>query len=299
MKELLFGFLVKTLNMTNEQLAELLYKKSDDGKLTEELNEAAISQLLQLDTERVNKLKPDTKGIFDNGYKKAQSEVAAQWEKSLREKFGVDAESALQGDGLLDAIKAAMADTTNKPDKIKVSKEYLELESLMKKTVTDLETKYKGEIEQMQAGHKREQTWNQVASHIRTALQGLNPVLPTDQAKADRLVNLFMSEFRDFDFEPDAANGGYIPMKDGARIQDNHGYARNLSDLVKERAETMFDFKEQGAAGNAGNQNGGGNRTVNTRFKDESDYLTQYNSAPDSAAKTALYEAWQAQTQAN
>lgn len=299
MKELLFGFLAKTLNMAPEQLAELLYKKSDDGKLTEDLNDGALAQLLQLDTDRVGKLKPDTKEIFNNGFKKAESEISGKWEKSLREKFGVDAESALQGDGLLDAIKAAMADTTNKPDKIKVSKEYLELESLMKRTVAELEAKHKGEIEHMQAGHKREQTWNQVASHIRTALQGLNPVLPADQAKSDRLINLFMGEFRDYDFEEDAANGGYIPMKDGARIQDNHGYARSLSDLVKERAETMFDFKEQGAAGNAGNQNGGGNRTVNTRFKDENDYLKQYNSAPDSAAKTALYEAWQAQTQAN
>lgn len=282
--------------MSPEQLAELLYKKSDDGKATEEFDDAALAQLLALDTERVNKLKPDTKAIFDNGYKKAQSEVAAQWEKTLREQFKVDAENSLQGEALVEAIKAAMADSGAKPDKIKVSKEYLELEASMKKALKEADDGYKAKIAEMEAGYKKEQVWGQAASLIREALQGLNPVLPADTAKADRLINLFMSEFREFDFEPDPV-GGLIPTKGGERVQDKHGYARNLSDIVKERAEAMFDFREQEAAGNAGNKNGPPAR-LGVRFKDEAEYLRQYAAAPDAAAKNTLYEAWKAQAQA-
>ena len=108
MKDIFLGFLSKSLNIDNEQLADLLYKKSDDGTLTDDVNENALQTLLQLDAERVQKLKPNTKEYFDNGYKKGQSEVASQWEKRLREKFGIDPDGQLQGDALTDAIKAAL-----------------------------------------------------------------------------------------------------------------------------------------------------------------------------------------------
>lgn len=297
MKDILIGFLAKTLNMAPEQIAELLYKKSDDGKLTDETTDDALAQLLALDAERVNKLKPDTREIFNNGFKKAESEISAKWEKSLREKFGIDAENKLQGDALTDAIKAAMADAGMKPDKVKVSKEYLELEASMRKALADKEAEFKAQVEQIKREAEREKTWTSASGEIRNAVMALNPILPSDPAKAARLLDLFAAEFRGFDYEPDP-EGGFIPMKDGQRIQDAHGYARKLADLVKERAAAMFDFKESEPAGNAGNKNGNGGRSINQKFKTEAEYLEAYNSAPDFAAKDALYKAWAAQ-QAN
>jgi hypothetical protein len=63
MKDVLIAFLVKTLNLTTEQVAELVQKKSDDGKITEELLPDALEKLLAKDAERVSSLKKgvDTK----------------------------------------------------------------------------------------------------------------------------------------------------------------------------------------------------------------------------------------------
>lgn len=294
MEELLLGYLGKTLNMPAEQLAELLYKKSDDGTATTDLAEDALSKILALDAERVQKMKPNTKEYFDNGYKKAQGEVSAQMEKMLRAKFGIDAEGQLQGEALADAIKAALSDQSQKPEKVKVHPEYLALERQMREALEAQKSEFEKQVEAMKSEAEREKTWGSVSSSIRDALMSLNPVLPADTAKADRLINLFMQEFRGFEYHRDE-NDGFLPIKDGNRVQDAHGYPRKLADLVRERAEQMFDFAAQPPAGNAGNQNGG-SRTVTRTFKDETDfYKAQAEAGNDPAKLKEIASAWRAQ----
>lgn len=294
MKDIFLGYLSKTLNLDAEQLADLLYQKSDDGNLTDELTDNALQALLAMDAERVQKIKPDTKAIFDNGYKKAQSEVAESWEGLLRQKFGVDADKQLRGEALADAIKAAMTTEGIKPDKIKTAPEYLALEVAMKKAIEDQKNEYENRIKNLESGFTREKTWAEVSAHIREAVTSLNPVLPADQAKANRLLDLFLQEFKGYEYQRDE-QGGYLPLRDGQRVEDAHGYARKLSDLVKERAEQMFDFREQQPAGNAGNQNKPNANGVNVRFKSEAEYFERYAQAASSEEKAALYKAWEAQ----
>lgn len=295
MKDILFGFASKTLNMDTEQLAELLHKKSDDGTLTDDVNENALQTLLQLHAEHVQKIKPNTKEYFDNGYKKGQSEVASQWEKRLREKFGIDPDGQLQGDALTDAIKAALSDASAKPEKIKTHPEYLSLEAAMRKQAEELKAQYEAELEKQKSAFTREQTWGQASSVIRQAIKGLNPVLPSDQAKAEKMLELFVNtHFRDFDYQPDG-NGGWVVLKDGQRVENQHGHVKALNDLVRETAESYFDFHAQKPAGNAGNQ-GGNNGAVRTTFKDENDYFSQRAAAGGDREKLKqLADAWKAQ----
>lgn len=299
MKDIFLGFLSKSLNIDNEQLADLLYKKSDDGTLTDDVNENALQTLLQLDAERVQKLKPNTKEYFDNGYKKGQSEVAIQWEKRLREKFGIDPDGQLQGDALTDAIKAALSDASAKPEKIKTHPEYLSLEAAMRKQAEELKAQYEAELEKQKSAFTREQTWGQASSVIRQAIKGLNPVLPSDAAKAEKMLELFVNtHFRDFDYQPDG-NGGWVVMKDGQRVENQHGHVKALNDLVRETAESYFDFHAQKPAGNAGNQ-GGNNGAVRTTFKDENDYFSQRAAAGGDREKLKqLSDAWKAQAGAS
>lgn len=293
MKDLLVAFLGKTLNLPAEQLAELLYKKSDDGSLTDDLNEGALNQLLAMDSERVNKLKPDTKEFFNNGYKKAEVEVSSKWEKTLRDKFGVDAEGQLKGDALADAIKAMVADTTMKPEKVKLSAEYLALEKQMREQVEATKSEYEKQIEAMKAEAGREKVWGAASEEIRNALRALNPVLPSDPTKANRMVDLFLREFKDFEYQQD--EGGFIPLKDGKRVEDAHGYPRKLADLVKERADQMFDYAAP-AGGNAGNRNEPGGKTITQTFKTEKDfYEAQAAAAGDPAKLKEISTAWKAQ----
>ena len=61
MESILTGFMSKTLNLTNEQLSEMLYNTGEDGEKS--LKDNAIDVLLQADAERVNKLK-DKRRIY-------------------------------------------------------------------------------------------------------------------------------------------------------------------------------------------------------------------------------------------
>ena len=295
MKELLIGFLSKTLNLDTERIADLLFKKDADGKPTDEVATDAITHLLAADAERVQKLKPDTKEYFDNGYKKAQAEIAAKWEKLIREKTGVDPEGKLQGEALVDAVKAASASQSADPDKVKTSAEYLELERRMRAELGTLKETYEKQIAEIQTGYEKQQIWAKASGRIREIAREKFD-LPADQAKADALLDLFLHRFSDLEFQPDTSEG-FIPIKGGKRLENQHGHARALAEVVEEYGKTVFDPKKSGG-GNAGNQNNGG-RSANMKFKDENDYLKQYSEAPTPEAKAALYQAWQAQTAEN
>lgn len=118
--ELLLAYLGKTLNLPSEEVAELLYKKSDDGTLTDQLNETALESLLAKDAERVQALKgsADTKQVFDNGYKKGQKEALEQLEKTVRAEFKADVDK--QGIDLVKHVVAQAAKTKLGDDEVKV-----------------------------------------------------------------------------------------------------------------------------------------------------------------------------------
>jgi hypothetical protein len=298
MKELVMGLLSKTLNLDADKLAEILFKKSDDGEITDELNEDALKEVLRLDAERVSKIKPEpanTKEIFDNGHKKAEKEVSEKWESDLRKQFGVDAEGKLKGDALITAIKTAVADQGNKmePDKVKLSKEYLDLEASMQEALKTQKSEYEGRLNEIEATHKKQQSWASVEKVIREEFKALNPILPTDAHKANNQIEAFLQLFKDYDYQPDEESG-FLPMLEGKRVEDEHKHAVKLAALVKAKAEQRFDFNAQPPAGNAGNQNGG-TKAVTIKFKNENEYLGKYNEATTPEAKAALYEAWTAQ----
>lgn len=294
MKDQFLGYLSKTLNLDNEQLAELLYKKSDDGTLTDEVADNALLELLRLDAERVQKIKPNTKEFFDNGYKKAQSEVSERWEKTLRDKFGIE-QADLKGDAILDAILSRQSESGMKPEKVKTHPEYLALEAAMRKREAELQDQYAAEVEKVKSEFTREQTWQSVSKEIRNTVMGLNPILPSDAAKADRMLSLFLeNNFRAYEYAPDGS-GGFIVMKDGQRVENQHGHVKALQDLARESAEMYFDFNAQKPAGNAGNSGGNGGGTNTLSIKTEADfYAARAAAAGDPAKLKAVSEAWRA-----
>lgn len=297
-KEILIAFLGKTLNRPAEQIAPLLYKKGDDNEtLTEEISDTALDELIRLDADRVAKLKPNTKEFFDNGYKKAEAEVAAKLEKTLREKFGVDTEGRLKGDALTDAIKAAMAEkqgATMTTDEIKLHPDFLAMERRYKKEMEEKEAAHLKQMEELQTTFTREKSWADWSGRIRQAFKSLNPVLSKEAARAEAQVELFVNtHFRDYDFKP-TDDGRLLVMKDGARVDNAHGHPLYLDDLVKQTAERLYDFEAQPPAGNAGNNNDG-KPTVKVRFKDENEFLEKYANAATPEEKRALGDAWSLQ----
>jgi hypothetical protein len=207
----------------------------------------------------------------------------------------VDAEGKLKGDALITAIKTAVADQGNKmePDKVKLSKEYLDLEASMQEALKTQKAEYEGKLNEIEATHKKQQSWASVEKVIREEFKSLNPILPADAHKANNQIEAFLQLFKDYDYQPDEESG-FLPMLEGKRVEDEHKHAVKLAALVKAKAEQRFDFNAQPPAGNAGNQNGG-TKAVTIKFKNENEYLGKYNEATTPEAKAALYEAWTAQ----
>ena len=87
--ELLRAYVSRTLNMDNDQVAELV--KTDDK---ESLKENALDLLLEKDVSRVDKLKGkgDTTEAFNNGHKKGTNEALGKLEKEAKETFEISKE---------------------------------------------------------------------------------------------------------------------------------------------------------------------------------------------------------------
>jgi len=148
-KELLIAFLAATLNLPTESVAEVLYKKSDDGT-GEVLQENALDALKTLDKERVAKLKPDTKVFFDNGYKKAQAEVSAKYENLIREKTGVQTDEV--GEDLIVAAISHIAKPNKLDDeKVKTHPIFLQHEKTWKEKLENETKERESAIEAMKS----------------------------------------------------------------------------------------------------------------------------------------------------
>jgi len=293
-KEILSAFLGATLNLQSDKLAEILYKKADDGSVTDQLNEGILDTLKKLDTERVGKLKPDTKQFFDNGYKKAQAEIATNWEKLIREKFGVESEAT--GEELL----AAALEKVSKPsklddDKVKTHPLFLALE---KKAIEDLKAaKAEGQTaletfkKEMQTGQRR----SLAQAKAKDILLSMKPVLEDDAMIANTRISDFLREFEALEYET-LEDGGLLPMKDGKRMENEHAHPVDFETLTKQIAARRFKFQVQDPKGNGGNKNEpgqGGNAKPVAVPKNETELWAAYNSTKDGAEQKAILDAWE------
>ena len=295
MKETFLAFLGKTLNIAPDRLAEVLFKKSDDGTPTEELNDGVLDTLVKLDVERVAKLKTDTKPFFDNGYKKAQSEVSEKWEKAIREQFGIS--EHLTGEELL---TAAVEKSTKTPkledDKVKAHPLYLKLEKQYSEELKAAKEAGDMALNDYKAGVERQTRLASVQGEARKILLSRKPVLSADPVKQENQIRFFLQQFGDYDFET-MDGGGWLPMKDGKRVENAHKHPVTLEELVGNFAEQYFDFQVQDPKGNAGNGNpaggngGGGSRTTSP-YKSKDEFETAYWAEQDPKKRSEMAAAF-------
>lgn len=287
-KELLLAYLGVTLNLSPERIAESLYKKSDDGILTDEIQEGAIDALKSLDKERITKIKPDTKEFFNNGYKKAQVEISQKWEKLIREKTGAD--EALEGEELLLAGLEKVAKPKLEDDKVKLhplfisrEKELLALAETYKLEGANALEEFKGQQTKMQ----RVQSAQNKAKDI---LLSMKPVLEAEQRVADRRIKNFLNEFAGFDYEE--VDGELIPIKDGKRLENEQFHPVSFEKLVKDSAAENFLFQVQDAKGNGGNQNQDQQQRAAPvgKYATQKDFEDAYYKETDQAVKTKMAE---------
>lgn len=299
MSDILNGFLQKAYNLPENEVAEALYPKSDDGTYnTTVLKEDALDKLLQFDAARVANLsKPvDTTEVYNKAVKKTEAEVHGTWEKRLRDAYpAVDPDKKLKGEDLLNAVKAAQQQSSSyNPDQIKKTDEYLLLERQMREALEAKEQELSTRVQEIQTQFQRQQVWGDMSKVIREKFMGLNPVLPEDQAKAQRQVDDFVLKFKDYEWQK-TEDGRILPLQNGQRINNQHGHAMFLEDLVAGTGNLYFDFKKQEATGQAGNENG--RSAITIVFKNDDDFMARYNAESDPKKKEELAAAYEAQQQ--
>jgi len=256
MKTIITGLLSKAYNFDNGKIAELF--KDGETELSEDQQKEILQKLLDEDAKRVEAIKKsvDTKPAFQDGFKKAKSEVLTDFEKELKEKFGL--ESDKMGLELVEELVSKKSeggqggDLTE--DAIKRSKVFQDMESNLKKQITNVKTEYETKINEIQDGYKAEQTFSNVSQKALQIFNGLNPILPQNKTVADNQVKIFVNSLKDFKF--DVQDERIVVMdKDGKVLEDGHGNSRSFEDIVKETASGLFEFKANN--GGSGSGNGG------------------------------------------
>ena len=284
--------------------------KLDDGKIGEILNaenateDSVIKELLEIDTERISKIKPQTpkRETFQDGYAKAKKEVLSDFEKQLKETF--ETESEKTGLDLITEILTAKTSEAGKKgqltdDDVKKHPIYQAAEKSFKKQLSDKETEYKTKLTEVENAAKKAQTFASVKDNALAILEGLNPIYAKNPKVANTIKNQFLNELQGFEFERQA-DGSWLVTKDGKIVEDGHGHSKSFEDIIKETSESYFEFQENNGGQNAGNENkdngSGGNVTV-PKFKNqaEADAYAANESIPLEQRIKALDEYAQAQ----
>ena len=256
MKTIITGLLSKAYNFDNGKIAELF--KDGETELSEEQQTEILNKILEIDAQRVENIKKsvDKKDAFQDGFKKAKSEVLTDFEKGLKEKFGIESDKT--GLELIEEVVSKKSeggqggDVTE--DAIKRSKVFQDMESNLKKQVTTVKTEYETKINEIQDGYKAEKTFSNVSQKALQIFNGLNPILPQNKTVADNQVKFFVNTLKDFKF--DVQDERIVVMdKDGKVLEDGHGNSRSFEDIVKETASGLFEFKANN--GGSGSGNGG------------------------------------------
>ncbi len=297
MKQLI-EFLSKTLNMDADRLAEILYKKSDDGTTSEELNEDILPKLLDLDKGRIAKIKEEGKGSFDNGYKKAQKEISEQWENRIKTAFELETDAV--GEDLLTAIKekAGSGGKTSTDEDVKKHPMYLSLE---RKYLADLKAaKEEGEksLEDFKKQMSASELKNLAKSIAKEKLISKKPVLEDDAGIAETRIQDFLRELESYDYQK-LDDGKLLPIKDGKRLENDHSHPIDFDALIETVASRRFKFEVQDPKGNGGNKNdpnGGKKDPVKFTGKvpaNEDELLRAYSAITDPAERAELMKAYE------
>lgn len=292
MSNLLIEFFGKTINIQPESISELLYKKNEDGTPSSEYHENALENLLNLDRERVAKLKQIDNADIVKYKKIGKAEALTAFEASLKEAYQIEGD--LKGDDLINAIIAKKAGSQLDEDKIKVHPLYMSVESRKNKELADLRTELEGQLQAVKSEYAQKEIFSRLDKDALDAFYKMEPILPSDPVKAANQRNIYLEKLRTLEWQD--VNGEMVAIKDGKRLEDQHGNPMKAAQIYKKIAEDYFEFPKQGAKGTAGNNNGeggeGGAGPTKVPTNDQ-EFNTQYFSCKTAEERTAVAAAYE------
>jgi hypothetical protein len=236
-KQILTNYLTKTLGKSDAEISEMLFKKSDDGTLTEELSETALEQLEQAHAQHIQSVPSDElKKQFDEGHKKGKFEALSQEEEYIKKTYGVE------GKGIRDMVaKAAQKSATLKEDDVLTHPLFVQTKADLEAQIEAAKQEAANEVAKVTGQIEKGARFNQALPKIDAALQeaGVNLESMRPQAK-----QAFLAQFANRDFEI-KETGIFIKDETGNLLKDAHGNPVKLENHVKATAPDWFPIEKQ------------------------------------------------------
>lgn len=243
LRQTLAASLATAYQLPEDDIATILPEKEEDFK-----EEDFTTKFLDLDKERIQTINQKGKEKFEQGYSKAKKEERINFEKEIKEHFNIEDSEDLIGIDLvkkvaeLNAGKSKSDPTKLTEDELKSHPLVIKMLSDKEKTFKETEKKLKDEFDlQMKTINKKE-VFNKASKKALAILDSMNPVLSADPVKAQNQRNILIKEIEGFEYQEEGDD--FIPLKDGKRVENDHGHGVTFESLVKDKAQIYFDFKK-------------------------------------------------------
>lgn len=286
LKEVFNGLLSKVYQFDNDGVTSLF---NEDGTVKDD----TLDVILQKDAERVASLKPDTKKIQDDFYKKGMSESLSDFEKRIATKYALktDKKGLEFIDELIEKYKDSSADM-NDDEKVKKSKIFIDELEKWNAEKTELQSKFTNDFDTYKKQVEKDRLFTLVSGDALVEFENMKPILPDDAQKAANLKKVFINELAAMDYE--IRDGKKILKdKEGNDLTDSHGNRIPFEVFVKQTAEKYFEFYKADDK-NAPNhkQNSNSNKPLVYVINSEADFIAYNRIAKTAEERVAILDAY-------
>jgi len=245
---MMMQFLTATLGKSNEEISAILFKKGDDGALTDQINEGAFETLENLHTEHMKAAPADLlKAEFDKGHNAGKFEALSKEEEFIRKTYGIEGKGKMR-DLIAEAIGKAAKDG-NSDDKILTSQIYVQKVAELTDQIEAIKEQSAKDVQAATAKAERQMRFNTVLPNMDTALTAAGVDIASLKPNAKKA---FLSQYDGMDFDI-TETGTYIKDAEGKLLKDKHGHPIKLEAHVAIEAENWFDIQKQPGRQSPGN----------------------------------------------
>lgn len=284
-KESLLYLATKQFNLTEAEATTLLIEN-------DELKDNAVDLLLEKDKERIQKLKDERTQYHDKGFKEAEKKLKSFAEEKFKELTGYSG-----AEDNFEAMFKAWQEAEKKKwqknveineDQVKKHPAYIALES-ERMPKTDYE-KLKSEYDEYKITQERNLTLGMVTNRAWDLVASEDPILEKNETVAANRRRNFLADVCQYSYEWQD-KGDPIVIKDGKRLEDEHGNLITFKTFISDLSHQHFEFRAQSPKGNAGNVDGSGGVVISDRPTTAAEYhaaLDKWNGASEEHAKMRI-----------
>lgn len=295
-KQILTDYLGTTLGKSDEEVLAILFKKADDGTLTEELSETAINDLKEAHAEHLKTAPSDLlKAKFDEGHKAGKFETLSKVEDHLQKTYSLDK----KGDVYKMIAEAATKAATITEDKVLTHPAVVSRLAEKDAEIETVKAQSETAIAEANTKAERQMRFSKVLPTLDSALAAAG--VSQDFLKpATKQAFLAQFDGKDFEF---AETGTYIKNADGTLQKDKHGNPVKLEAFVASTAADWFPIEKQPGRKTPGNDDPEPppitKWTKENLPKSGEEFNTAYYNIQDPKERTEFAKAYQEANQGN